>query len=139
MDSRGGPESLDPARVTEVSHETAAVIVRTGRAAHDPELTSTLVPLVDELGLSTLAELWADRHARGLPWRCWHVPVLGAGGGGKHRGRQRGAAEAEAARSRGNEMCRKLLAKHVIEDVLVQVEPDGSNQRNHASEPTPTG
>jgi len=39
MDSRGGPESLDPARVTEVAHETAAVIVRTGRAAHDPELT----------------------------------------------------------------------------------------------------
>jgi len=39
MDSRAGAASLDPARVTEVAHETAAVIVRTGRAAHEPELT----------------------------------------------------------------------------------------------------
>jgi hypothetical protein len=76
MDSRGGPESLDPARVTEVAHETAAVIVRTGRAAHDPELTSRLVALVDDLGLSTLAELWADRPARSLPGALWRLYVL---------------------------------------------------------------
>jgi len=76
MDSRGGPESLDPARVTEVAHETAAAIVRTGRAAHDPELTSKLVELVDDLGLSTLAELWADRPARSLPGALWRLYVL---------------------------------------------------------------
>jgi hypothetical protein len=76
MDSRGGPESLDPARVTEVAHETAAVIVRTGRAARDPELTSKLVALVDDLGLSTLAELWADRPARTLPGALWRLYVL---------------------------------------------------------------
>jgi hypothetical protein len=76
MDSRGRPESLDPARVTEVAHETAAVIVRTGRAAHDPELTSKLVALVDDLGLSTLAELWADRPARSLPGALWRLYVL---------------------------------------------------------------
>jgi len=76
MDSRGGPESLDPARVTEVAHETAAVIVRTGRAADDPELTSKLVALVDDLGLSTLAELWADRPARSLPGALWRLYVL---------------------------------------------------------------
>ena len=59
MDSRAGAASLDPAQVTEVAHETAAVIVRTGRAAREPELTRRLVALVDDLGLSTLAELWA--------------------------------------------------------------------------------
>jgi len=76
MDSRGGSESLDPARVTEVAHETAAVIVRTGRAAHDPELTSRLVALVDDLGLSTVAELWADRPARTLPGALWRLYAL---------------------------------------------------------------
>ena len=76
MDSRGGPESLDPARVTEVAHETAAVIVKTGRAARDPELTSKLVALVDDLGLSTLAELWADRPARSLPGALWRLYAL---------------------------------------------------------------
>ena len=76
MDSIGGPDSLDPARVTEVAHETAAVIVRTGRAAHDPELTAKLVALVDELGLSTLAELWAQRPARSLPGALWRLYAL---------------------------------------------------------------
>jgi hypothetical protein len=76
MDSRGGPDSLDPARVTEVAHETAAVIVKTGRAAHNPELTATLVALVDELGLSTIAELWADRPARTLPGALWRLYAL---------------------------------------------------------------
>jgi hypothetical protein len=76
MDSRGGPDSLDPARVTEVAHETAAVIVRTGRAAHDPDLTARLVALVDDLGLSTVAELWADRPARTLPGALWRIYAL---------------------------------------------------------------
>src|SRR4029079_10015553 len=86
MDSRGGPESLDPARVTEVAHETAAVIVKTGRAAHDPELTSKLVALVDDLGLSTLAELWADRPARSLPGALWRLYALREPGGRRPRG-----------------------------------------------------
>jgi len=76
MDSRGGPQSLDPAQVTEVAHETAAVIVRTGRAARDPQLTSRLVALVDDLGLSTVAELWADRPARTLPGALWRLYAL---------------------------------------------------------------
>ena len=58
---------------------------------------------------------------------------------GKYIELQLEAADEEAARSRVNEMCRKLLANHVIEDVRFQVEPACSNHRNHASEPTPTG
>jgi len=76
MDSRGGSESLDPAQVTEVAHETAAVIVRTGRAAHDCQLTAKLVALVDDLGLSTIAELWAERPARTLPGALWRLYAL---------------------------------------------------------------
>lgn len=74
MDAQAG--APDPARITEVAHETAAVIVGTGRAAHDPALTSKLVELVDELGLSTLAELWADRPARSLPGALWRLYAL---------------------------------------------------------------
>ncbi len=76
MDSRGGLASLDPAQVAEVAHETAAVIVRTGRAARDPELTARLVALVDDLGLSTIAELWADLPARTLPGALWRLYAL---------------------------------------------------------------
>jgi len=74
MDAQAG--APDPARITEVAHETAAVIVGTGRAAHDPALTTRLVELVDELGLSTLAELWADRPARSLPGALWRLYAL---------------------------------------------------------------
>lgn len=66
----------DPGRVSEVAHETAAVLVGTGRSTHDPEMTSRLVCLVDELGLATLAELWANRPARSLPGALWRLYAL---------------------------------------------------------------
>jgi len=74
MDAQAG--APDPARVTEIAHETAAEIVGTGRAAHDHALTTRLVALVEELGLSTLAELWADRPARSLPGALWRLYAL---------------------------------------------------------------
>ncbi|MFC8502150.1 hypothetical protein ACFUC1_07315 [Pedococcus sp. NPDC057267] len=75
METQGGTVP-DPAQVTEIAHETAAVLVGTGRAAEDPELTERLVALVDELGLSTVAELWADRPARSLPGALWRLYAL---------------------------------------------------------------
>lgn len=79
-----GPDALEahggtlpgPAEVTEVAHQTAAVLVGTGRAAHDPEVTSRLVAIVDDLGLSTLADLWAARPARSLPGALWRLYAL---------------------------------------------------------------
>jgi hypothetical protein len=65
-----------PAEITEAAHATAAVIVGTGRAQSDPEVTRRLVALVDEIGLSTLAELWADRPARSLPGALWRLYAL---------------------------------------------------------------
>ncbi|WP_270886868.1 hypothetical protein [Pedococcus sp. 5OH_020] len=75
MESQGGTVP-DPAEVTEIAHETAAVLVGTGRASDDPQLTARLVSLVDELGLSTVAELWADRPARSLPGALWRLYAL---------------------------------------------------------------
>ena len=56
--ARYGPDALEahggtlpgPAEITEVAHQTAAILVGTGRAAHDPDVTSRLVTIVDDLG-----------------------------------------------------------------------------------------
>ncbi len=66
----------DPAEVTETAHRTAAVLVGAGRASDDPALTGRLVDLVRELGLATVAEMWADRPARSLPGALWRLYLL---------------------------------------------------------------
>ncbi|HMM96558.1 MAG: hypothetical protein IE926_07505 [Micrococcales bacterium] len=79
-----GPDALEahggtlpgPAETTEVAHQTAAILVGAGRAAHDPQVTSRLVGLVDDLGLSTVADLWSSRPARTLPGALWRLYAL---------------------------------------------------------------
>lgn len=68
--------NVDPADVSEVAHETAAVLVGAGRARQDPDLTTRLVHLVDELGLSTVAALWSAQPAVSLPGCLWRMYVL---------------------------------------------------------------
>ncbi|WP_446666279.1 hypothetical protein [Flexivirga sp. B27] len=68
--------AADPAQVSEIAHETAAALVGKGRAADDPELTKRLVSLVDELGMATVAELWADRPAVSLPGTLWRLYAI---------------------------------------------------------------
>lgn len=67
---------FDPIAGLHAAHETAAVLVRRGRAADDPRTVERLVTLVDEIGLPTLAELWASRPARSLPGALWRLYVL---------------------------------------------------------------
>lgn len=74
LEAHGGVH--DPSEAIHAAHETAAVLVRTGRASDDPGLTDRLVALVDDIGLSTLAELWSDRPARSLPGALWRLYVL---------------------------------------------------------------
>ena len=82
--ARYGPDALEahggtlpgPAEITEVAHQTAAILIGTGRAAHDPEVTTRLVSLVDDLGLSTVADLWSARPARSLPGTLWRLYAL---------------------------------------------------------------
>lgn len=69
-------ETHDPIAALQAAHETAAVLLHAGRAADDPEVTERLVGLVDEIGLDTLAELWASRPARTLPGALWRLYLL---------------------------------------------------------------
>jgi hypothetical protein len=74
MEAFGG--SVDPMQEIEAAHQTAAVLVHAGRSAHDPTVTARHVDLVEELGLSTVADLWAHRPARSLPGALWRLYVL---------------------------------------------------------------
>lgn len=69
-------EHLDPAVIIQVADESAAGLVRAGRASQDPQVTARLVALVDEIGLSTVAELWSQRPARSLPGLLWRLYAL---------------------------------------------------------------
>ncbi|GAB95862.1 hypothetical protein BJY21_000946 [Kineosphaera limosa] len=69
-------ESLDPAVIIAVADESAAALVHAGRASDDPQVTQRLVTIVDEIGLSTLAQLWSQRPARSLPGLLWRLYVL---------------------------------------------------------------
>lgn len=69
-------ETTDPIADLHVAHESAAVLLHAGRAADDPAVTDRLVALVDEIGLDTLADLWAERPARSLPGALWRLYVL---------------------------------------------------------------
>lgn len=69
----------DPAAEAEAAHGTAAAIVNAGRGAGDPDLTARLVRLVEDQGLGTLADLWADRPARSLPGALWRLYLLREG------------------------------------------------------------
>jgi len=74
MEAFGG--AVDPMQEIEAAHQTAAVLVHAGRAANNPTVTARLVDLVEELGLSTVADLWAHRPARSLPGALWRLYVL---------------------------------------------------------------
>ncbi|MFX0538841.1 hypothetical protein ACQBAT_12880 [Ornithinimicrobium sp. Y1847] len=68
---------VDPLEVAEAAHRTAELVVGRGRTGrNDPELTGRLVALVEELGLATVAEMWADRPARTLPGTLWRLYLL---------------------------------------------------------------
>ncbi|MBN9106145.1 MAG: hypothetical protein J0I14_14190 [Propionibacteriaceae bacterium] len=66
----------DPVAQLHAAHESAAVLLRTGRSAHDPDVTARLVALTDEVGLDTLAELWSARPAQSLPGALWRLYLL---------------------------------------------------------------
>lgn len=68
----------NPLEAAEAAHRTAALIVARARAesSEDPELTARLVDLVSDVGLNTVAEMWADRPARTLPGALWRIYLL---------------------------------------------------------------
>ncbi len=58
LEALGQPS--DPIAQLHAAHETAAALLHTGRAATDPAVTARLVALADDIGLGTLADLWAS-------------------------------------------------------------------------------
>ena len=74
MEAHGG--TVDPVQEIEVAHETARLLVAAGRGAADPETTARFVGLVQELGLTTVADLWSHRPARSLPGALWRLYAL---------------------------------------------------------------
>lgn len=69
-------ERSDPIAELHAAHETAAVLLHAGQAADDPAVTRRLVALVDEIGLPTLADLWAGRPAHSLPGALYRLYLL---------------------------------------------------------------
>ena len=68
---------VDPALRSQAAHTTADVLVRRGRAgAEDPELLARLISLVDEEGLETIAELWAQSPPGTLPGALWRIYLM---------------------------------------------------------------
>jgi len=74
LEALGQPS--DPIAQLHAAHETAAALLHTGRAATDPAVTARLVALADDIGLGTLADLWASRPARSLPGVLWRLYLL---------------------------------------------------------------
>ena len=66
----------DPAAMAEAAHASATLLVESGRATADEATRARLVSLVDEVGLDTIADLWAQRPARSLPGALWRLYVL---------------------------------------------------------------
>lgn len=67
---------FDPIEQAQAAHESAAILVHRGRACADPQLTARFVALAEEVGLDTLAQLWAARPPRSLPGALWRLYVL---------------------------------------------------------------
>jgi len=70
---RGG---ADPAELADAAHATAVALVTAGRRDDDPATTERLVRLIDDVGIDTVAALWADRPARSLPGALWRLYAL---------------------------------------------------------------
>lgn len=79
-----GPEAMeaygdslpDPAETAAAAHQAAQTVVEAGRRDASRETTDRLVRLVDEVGVDTLAQLWAGRPARSLPGALWRIYVV---------------------------------------------------------------
>ena len=69
-------EGSDPIAQLHAAHETARVLLHTGRAGDDPSVTARLMEIVDEIGILTLADLWSSRPPRSLPGALWRLYYL---------------------------------------------------------------
>lgn len=69
-------QGSDPIAELAAAHESAAVLLHAGRAADDPAVTARLISIVDAIGLSTVADLWAASAPHTLPGALWRLYSL---------------------------------------------------------------
>ena len=74
--SRADDGTQDAAARVEAAHSSAAALVEQGRASADPAVRERLLRLVEDHGLETVAQLWAERPARSLPGALWRLYAL---------------------------------------------------------------
>lgn len=74
LDSLGG--APDPAALAEAAHATASLLVESGRSSSEAATRARLVALVEDVGLDTVADMWAQRPARSLPGALWRLYAL---------------------------------------------------------------
>ncbi|MDY6056028.1 hypothetical protein [Micrococcus sp.] len=66
----------DPQQVSAAAARLAHALVEGGRAEEDPDVVARLVGLVREVGVETLAQLWADAPAVSLAGALWRLYAL---------------------------------------------------------------
>lgn len=74
LDAMG--EGVDPVADLHAAHESAAALLGAGRQGRDPAVTERLLTVVDDVGITTLADLWASRPPRSLPGVLYRLYVL---------------------------------------------------------------
>ena len=68
--------SDDPAVINRIAHDSAGALLHRVRASGDAELVARVSAFADEVGIDTVAELWAHAGARSLPGALWRVYLL---------------------------------------------------------------
>lgn len=66
----------DPAQVMRAAHDTARILLDSGRDAHDPAVLERLVAYTDDHGIDALTELWSRSSPKSLPGALWRIYLM---------------------------------------------------------------
>lgn len=71
-----GDSSVDPQKISEMSHMSAMALLHRVHAEQDPQIVQRVLTLVDTEGLDLIAELWAKSEPDTLPGVMWRLYLL---------------------------------------------------------------
>lgn len=67
---------MDPQRVSEMSHTTAAALLDRVHHSADEDVVRRTLTLIDREGVDVIAELWSDAEPDSLPGALWRLYLL---------------------------------------------------------------
>ncbi|MGO5318723.1 hypothetical protein [Bifidobacterium boum] len=67
---------LDPEKVSEMSHASAAALLDRVHHTEDPQVVRRVITLVDTEGVDVIAQLWSDAEPDSLPGIMWRLYML---------------------------------------------------------------